>query len=68
MSDPAREDLNIQELASTIMAPGRIVHEPSRLALLAILRRTGGGDCLFIRRLTNLSKGNLSNHLRPSSR
>lgn len=40
-----------------------LVHEPSRLAALTILRRTGGADYLFIRRLTGLSKGNLSNHL-----
>ena len=46
-----------------IMGLDRMVHEPSRLAILTILRRTAGADYLFIRRLTGLSKGNLSNHL-----
>jgi DNA-binding transcriptional ArsR family regulator len=46
-----------------IMALDRMIHEPSRLAILTILRRTAGADYLFIRRLTGLSKGNLSNHL-----
>jgi DNA-binding MarR family transcriptional regulator len=40
-----------------------MIHEPSRLAVMTILRRTAGADFLFIRRLTGLSKGNLSNHL-----
>lgn len=46
-----------------IMGLDRMIHEPSRLAILTILRRTAGADYLFIRRLTGLSKGNLSNHL-----
>ena len=46
-----------------IIGLDRLIHEPSRLAILTILRRTAGADYLFIRRLTGLSKGNLSNHL-----
>jgi DNA-binding transcriptional ArsR family regulator len=46
-----------------IMGLNRMIHEPSRLAIMTILRRTAGADYLFIRRLTGLSKGNLSNHL-----
>jgi len=54
---------NIAGETREIMSLDRMVHEPSRLAILTILRRTAGADYLFIRRLTGLSKGNLSNHL-----
>jgi DNA-binding transcriptional ArsR family regulator len=54
---------NIAGETKEIMSLDRMVHEPSRLAILTILRRTSGADYLFIRRLTGLSKGNLSNHL-----
>lgn len=53
----------IGEETGGIMGLDRMIHEPSRLAVLTILRRTAGADYLFIRRLTGLSKGNLSNHL-----
>ena len=53
----------IGEETREIMSLDRMIHEPSRLAILTILRRTAGADYLFIRRLTGLSKGNLSNHL-----
>ena len=53
----------IGEETGGIMGLDRMIHEPSRLAILTILRRTAGADYLFIRRLTGLSKGNLSNHL-----
>jgi len=51
-----------EEQAEGIMGVNRLIHEPSRLAIMTILRRSGA-DYLFIRRLTGLSKGNLSNHL-----
>lgn len=54
---------NFSEETREIMGLDRMVHEPSRLAILTILRRTAGADYLFIMRLTGLSKGNLSNHL-----
>jgi DNA-binding MarR family transcriptional regulator len=41
----------------------RVVHEPARLALLALLRSIGGADFLFLQRETGLTKGNLSSHL-----
>ena len=53
----------IGEETREIMSLDRMIHEPSRLAIMTILRRTAGADYLFIRRLTGLSKGNLSNHL-----
>jgi DNA-binding transcriptional ArsR family regulator len=61
MSEELREGMG--EETREIMGLDRMIHEPSRLAILTILRRTAGADYLFIRRLTGLSKGNLSNHL-----
>jgi DNA-binding MarR family transcriptional regulator len=51
-----------EEQAEGIMGLNRLIHEPSRLAIMTIIRRSGA-DYLFIRKLTGLSKGNLSNHL-----
>lgn len=51
-----------QQSARWIMELDRLVHEPSRLAILTIIR-PGSVDYLCIKRLTGLSKGNLSNHL-----
>ena len=41
----------------------RLVHEPSRLLLLALLSRIKEADFVFLQRETALSKGNLSGHL-----
>jgi DNA-binding transcriptional ArsR family regulator len=41
----------------------RIVHEPARLMILAILYPLESADFLFLLRETGLTKGNLSAHL-----
>lgn len=41
----------------------RTIHDPSRLAIMTALRSTTGADFLYLRRLTGMSKGNMSNHL-----
>jgi len=41
----------------------RLVHEPSRLAILTALSACRTADFLFLRSLTGLTSGNLSNHL-----
>jgi DNA-binding MarR family transcriptional regulator len=41
----------------------RLVHEPSRLAVLTALSACESADFVFLRRLTGLSDGNLSVHL-----
>lgn len=46
-----------------IAALNRLIHDPSRLAILTALRSTAGANFLYLRRLTGMSKGNLSNHL-----
>ena len=41
----------------------RMIHDPSRLAILTALSSCRSADFLYLQRLTGLSKGNLSNHL-----
>ena len=41
----------------------RLIHEPARLAIMALLYGTREADFLFIQRQTGLTKGNLSVHL-----
>ncbi len=41
----------------------RLIHEPARLAIMALLYGTKEADFLFILRQTGLTKGNLSVHL-----
>ena len=41
----------------------RVIHEPARLMLVAILSGVEEADFLFLLRETGMSKGNLSSHL-----
>jgi DNA-binding transcriptional ArsR family regulator len=41
----------------------RLIHEPARLALAAILSVAESADFLYLQRETGLTKGNLSFHL-----
>ena len=41
----------------------RMIHDPSRLAILTALSSCRSADFLYLQRLTGLSKGNLSSHL-----
>jgi DNA-binding MarR family transcriptional regulator len=41
----------------------RLIHEPARLLIVTILSTVESADFLFLRRETNLTKGNLSAHL-----
>jgi DNA-binding MarR family transcriptional regulator len=40
--------------------PDRFIHEPARLAILTVLASCQSAEFLFLQRLTNLTKGNLS--------
>lgn len=46
-----------------IAALERLVHDPSRLAILAALSACERADFQYLQRLTGLTKGNLSSHL-----
>ncbi len=41
----------------------RVIHEPARLAVMAILSVVEAADFLYLQRETALTKGNLSAHL-----
>lgn len=41
----------------------RLIHEPSRLAIMTVLQACQVADFLFLQRVTGLTKGNLSSHL-----
>jgi DNA-binding MarR family transcriptional regulator len=41
----------------------RLIHEPARLVLTAILSVVESADFLYLQRETGLTKGNLSSHL-----
>ena len=41
----------------------RVIHEPARLMILALLYVVESADFLFIMRQTGLTRGNLSSHL-----
>jgi DNA-binding transcriptional ArsR family regulator len=41
----------------------RIIHEPARLQLVALLSAVKEADFLFLQRATGFTKGNLSSHL-----
>ncbi len=52
MSKPD-EDLNLD----------RLIHEPSRLAILTVLSSVEAADFVFLQRAIQLTNGNLSSHL-----
>ncbi len=41
----------------------RLIHEPARLMIVAILYAVESADFLYLQRETDLTKGNLSSHL-----
>ena len=52
-------DTPFEELANL----DRLIHEPTRLAILTALAACEKADFLFLQRITGLTKGNLSSHL-----
>jgi DNA-binding transcriptional ArsR family regulator len=51
------------DIAHNLQDINRLVHEPSRLMILAILNAVESADFLYLLRETQLTKGNLSSHL-----
>ena len=49
----------LRELASV----DRLIHEPARLMIVAILYAVESADFVYLQRETELTKGNLSSHL-----
>jgi DNA-binding transcriptional ArsR family regulator len=46
-----------------VVAVDRVLHEPARLLLAALLYPVDGADFLFLLRESGLTRGNLSSHL-----
>ncbi|MBC8103363.1 MAG: transcriptional regulator [Cytophagales bacterium] len=53
----------IKEQIKTLAELDRVIHEPARLMLVAILSEVEEVDFLYLLRETGMSKGNLSSHL-----
>ena len=53
----------VSEDLQTIVDIDRMVHEPARLMILALLYVVESADFLFVMRQTGLTWGNLSSHL-----
>jgi DNA-binding MarR family transcriptional regulator len=51
------------EFARDMANVDRLVHEPARLIILAILSTVESADFIYLKRETGLTKGNLSSHL-----
>ena len=53
----------MKSLAKQAVELDRVIHEPARLALMALLYSAEEADFLFLLRESGLTKGNLSSHL-----
>lgn len=49
--------------ARDIVALDKTIHEPARLAIMAVLYASDEADFLFLTNSTGLTKGNLSTHI-----
>ncbi len=50
---------NVQD----VLDVDRVIHEPARLAIVAVLAACDAADFVYLRRATNMTQGNLSAHL-----
>jgi DNA-binding transcriptional ArsR family regulator len=53
----------VKSLAKQAVELDRMIHEPARLALMALLYKAEEADFLFLLRESALTKGNLQSHL-----
>jgi len=53
----------MKSLAKQAVELDRIIHEPARLAIMALLYSAEEADFLFLLRESGLTKGNLQSHL-----
>ena len=49
--------------AQDFMDVDRVIHEPARLAIVAVLASCESADFVYLRNATNMTQGNLSAHL-----
>jgi len=53
----------VQDDIRAMVKADRVIHEPARLIIVAILYTVESADFLYLLRETGLTKGNLSSHL-----
>ncbi len=58
-----KTDLPLNENWAELASVDKLIHEPARLAAIAILDAVKSADFLYLQRATGLTKGNLSVHL-----
>jgi DNA-binding transcriptional ArsR family regulator len=58
-----KTDLPLNENWAELASVDKLIHEPARLAAMAILDAVESADFLYLQRATGLTKGNLSVHL-----
>jgi DNA-binding transcriptional ArsR family regulator len=58
-----RGGLTAAEDLQRILEVDRLIHEPARLLIVALLASVREADFVFLQRETGLTKGNLSSHL-----
>jgi DNA-binding MarR family transcriptional regulator len=56
---PNKKPFNAQDLLEV----DRVIHEPARLAIMAVLAACASADFVYLRNATSLTQGNLSAHL-----
>jgi DNA-binding MarR family transcriptional regulator len=54
---------NFSDLTRYLSEVDRLIHEPARLMIVAILSAVESADFLYLQRETGLTKGNLSSHI-----
>ena len=52
-----------KDVSKVLLNIDRVIHEPARLSILAVLRAFETVDFTFLLKQTELSRGNLSSHL-----
>lgn len=56
-------DYTLHEDVREVVDIDRLIHEPSRMVICAVLYTVESADFLYLARQTGLTKGNLSSHL-----
>ena len=54
---------DFSDLSNNLSNIDRLIHEPARLLVMAILNTVESADFLYLQREAGLTKGNLSSHL-----
>ena len=62
MSTAPDKDSKVPDVSGLIELD-RVIHEPARLAIIAVLAACSSADFVYLRQATGMTQGNLSAHL-----